>query len=129
MILIIPQIRKLHISGITLFPFIILRDKALKQDKRIMNHEKIHIRKQVEMLVLPFYVLYLIEYLIGLIKYQNRLSAYLNITFEQEAYKNDSDFNYLINRKLWAWKDFFKQLNKQKRSRFLRSVFLIFIPL
>ena len=104
MILIIPQIKYLGISGITLFPFIILRDKQLKQDKRILNHERIHIRQQVGLLVLPFYVLYLIEYAIGLIKYRNRLSAYMNISFEREAYKNDSDLNYLKGRKLWAWR-------------------------
>ncbi len=103
MIIVIPQIRHLGISGITLFPFIILRDKALKLDKRILNHERIHIRQQVELLVLPFYVVYLIEFVIGLIKYRNRLSAYMNISFEREAYKNDSDLNYLKERKLWAW--------------------------
>ncbi len=104
MVIIIKQISKLHISGITLFPFIILRDKALKQDKRILNHERIHIHQQLELLVLPFYVLYLIEYAAGLIKYRNRLSAYMNISFEREAYKNDSDLDYLKKRKCWAWR-------------------------
>jgi hypothetical protein len=105
-VIIIPQIKHLGISGITLFPFIILRDKHLKLDKRIMNHERIHIRQQVELLVLPFYVLYLIEYAIGLIKYRNRFSAYMNISFEKEAYKNDSDLDYLKDRKWWAWRRF-----------------------
>ena len=105
-IIIIPQIKFLGISGITLFPFIILRDKHLKLDKRIMNHERIHIRQQVELLVLPFYVLYLIDYVIGLIKYRNRLLAYMNISFEKEAYKYDSDLDYLKKRKLWAWVKF-----------------------
>jgi hypothetical protein len=103
MIIIIPQIKYLGISGITLFPFIILRDKGLKEDKRIMNHERIHIRQQVELMVLPFYVLYLIEYAIGLIKYRSRFSAYMNISFEREAYKNDSDLDYLKKRKFLAW--------------------------
>ncbi|MEI6754715.1 MAG: hypothetical protein WCK78_16305 [Paludibacter sp.] len=104
MILIIPQIRKLHISGITLFPFIILREKALKQDKRIMNHERIHIRQQVELLVLPFYVVYLIEYAVGLIKYRNKMKAYLNISFEREAYRHDANLDYLKKRQWWAWR-------------------------
>lgn len=111
MILIVPQIKHLGISGITLFPFIILRDKQLKQDKRILNHERIHIRQQVELLVLPFYVLYLIEFIVRLIKYKNRRKAYLNISFEREAYKNDSDLNYLKNRKLWTWKKHFALMN------------------
>ena len=107
LVIIIPQIKHLGISGLTLFPFIILRDKQLKEDKRIMNHERIHIRQQVELLILPFYILYLIEYAIGLIKYRNRLSAYMNISFEKEAYKNDSNLNYLEKRKFWAWINWF----------------------
>jgi hypothetical protein len=103
MIIVIPQIRYLGISGITLFPLILLRDKNLKKDKRIMNHERIHIRQQIELLILPFYILYLIEFCIGLIKYRNRHKAYMNISFELEAYKNDSNLNYLKYRRLWAW--------------------------
>ncbi len=106
MIIIIPQIKYLGISGITLFPFILLRDRSLKVDKRIMNHERIHIRQQVELLVLPFYVLYLIEYAIGLIKYRNRKNAYMNISFEREAYQHDADMDYLKKRKLWGWRMF-----------------------
>ena len=104
MIIIIAKIRHLGISGITLFPFIILRDKSLKVDKRIMNRERIHIRQQLELLILPFYVLYLIEYTIGLIKYRNSMKSYMNISFEREAYKNDYDFKYLTNRKFFAWR-------------------------
>ncbi len=103
MVIIVKQIKHLGISGITLFPFIILRDMALKQDKRIMNHERIHIRQQLELLVLPFYLLYLIEFGVGFIKYKNRMEAYMNISFEKEAYKNDVNLNYLNDRKWWAW--------------------------
>ncbi len=71
-----------------------------------MNHERIHIRQQVELLVLPFYVLYLIEYAIGLIKYRNRKNAYMNISFEREAYQHDADMDYLKKRKLWGWRMF-----------------------
>jgi hypothetical protein len=106
MIIIIPQIRYLGISGITLFPFIILRDKQLKQDKRILNHERIHIRQQVELLILPFYLLYLIEFCIRLINYKNRQTAYMNISFEREAFKHDADLNYLSERKWWAWRKY-----------------------
>jgi hypothetical protein len=106
MVIIITQIKHLGISCITLFPFIILRDSSLKVDKRIMNHERIHICQQLELLILPFYILYLIEYVIGLIKYRNRMNAYLKISFEREAYKYDSDLDYLKKRKLWGWRMF-----------------------
>jgi len=104
MIIIISQIKYFGISGITLFPFIILRDKSLKEDERIMNHERIHICQQLELLILPFYVLYLIEFGFGLIKFKSKQKAYMNISFEREAYKNDYDFKYLTNRKFFAWR-------------------------
>lgn len=103
MIIILPLIRRLGISGITLFPFIILSDRTLKNNKRTVNHEQIHIRQQLEMLVILFYVVYLIEFGIGLIKYKNKISAYKNISFEKEAYSHQHDFEYLKGRKLWAW--------------------------
>ncbi|MEI8085101.1 MAG: hypothetical protein WCG93_02675 [Paludibacter sp.] len=106
MIIIIKQIKHLGILGITLYPFIVLRDKSLKQEKRIMNHEQIHIRQQKELLVLPFYLIYLLEFGIGLIKYRNKVKAYMNISFEREAYQHDIDLNYLKDRKMWAWKRF-----------------------
>ena len=56
------------IGGITLWPFIILREKyrgktnywKLKA-QRIINHESIHIEQQKELLVIPFYILYVLQ--------------------------------------------------------------------
>lgn len=114
MTIIIKQIKHLGILGITLYPFILLVDKSLKLDKRIMNHERIHIRQQLELLVLPFYVIYLIEFGIGLIKCRNKQQAYLNISFEREAYNHDTDLNYLKKRKLWAWSKYISNRNIRK---------------
>jgi hypothetical protein len=41
--------------GITLFPFIILFSSKEKQNHVLLNHEKIHIRQQLELLILPFF--------------------------------------------------------------------------
>ena len=103
MIIILPLIRRLGISGITLFPFIILSDRTLKNNKRTVNYEQIHMRQQLEMLVILFYVVYLVEFGIGLIKYKNKITAYKNISFEIEAYSHDLDLDYLKDRRLWAW--------------------------
>jgi len=85
--------------GITLFPFIILKSKDLLQDKKLINHEKIHLRQQIELLIIPFYIIYLIEYI---------LKGYRGISFEREAYDNDQDLDYLKKRKLFAWTKYFK---------------------
>ncbi len=90
-----------NILGIALFPFILLASK--QPSKKLINHEKIHIRQQIELLVLPFYFWYLIEFGIKFIKYQNFHKAYLHISFEKEAYRHEASPEYLKKRKFWAF--------------------------
>ena len=91
--------------GITLFPFIFLFRKEDKQNKVLVNHEKIHIRQQLELLVLPFFIWYFLEYFVRLLHYKNTNLAYRNISFEREAYSNEKDLSYLKKR------PFFRFLN------------------
>jgi hypothetical protein len=91
-----------HITAITLWPFIFFREKVNKTDLIIINHEKIHLKQQLELLIIPFYLLYLIEYVLGLLKYRNHDKAYRNISFEKEAYKHEKNLEYLGQRKTWA---------------------------
>ena len=48
--------------GLTLFPFVFVKSKKDLQDLVFLNHEKIHFRQQIELLIVPFYVLYLMEF-------------------------------------------------------------------
>lgn len=93
-------------SGITLWPFIILKNKKLKEDLIIINHERIHLRQQAELLVVFFYVWYVIEFLIRLIQYKSRFKAYRNISFEREAYLHEKDLDYLKKRPFWNFSKF-----------------------
>lgn len=70
-------------------------------DAITLNHEKIHSRQILELLVLPFYLLYIIEWLVRLFQYKDTYRAYKNISFEKEAYTNQNDFHYLRKRKLF----------------------------
>jgi len=90
-----------------LFPFILVNNKSLLTDAILINHERIHLKQQAELLVIPFYVLYLINYLINIAKYRNHDKAYLNIVFEREAYTKDADTGYLKCRKLYSWLRYF----------------------
>ena len=92
--------------GIALFPFVFLR-RELKITPRILRHEKIHLRQQLELLILPFYIWYLLEFLYRLFQYKNSSLAYGNISFEREAYSNDRNVQYLVKRKSYS---FFKYL-------------------
>ena len=90
-------------SGITLFPFIVVSEHDLKQNTMMINHEKIHIRQQIEMLILPFFIWYGIEFLVKWFLCKDRNQAYKNISFEKEAYANEKDLSYLKQRSFWRF--------------------------
>lgn len=91
-----------HIIAITLFGIVFTRHKdRLAPD--MLNHEHIHCRQQLEMLYIPFFILYLAEWLVRYVKYRDSRRAYFNISFEREAYCNDADQSYLSHRKPYAW--------------------------
>lgn len=89
--------------GITLFPFIFLLRKEDKRNKVLINHEKIHIRQQLELLVFPFFIWYGIEFLVRLVQFKNWREAYHNISFEREAYAKEKDLDYLKKRSFWQF--------------------------
>lgn len=105
-ILYLRLLKNMKISGITLFPFIFIEKKELRWNKVLINHEKIHLRQQLEMLIIPFYIWYITEYFLKYLKYRNPQLAYRNISFEREAYENDSNLNFLKTRKLWNFLKF-----------------------
>lgn len=92
-----------NITGITLAPFgIYLREDVYdKQNPITINHEKIHWQQQMEMLIIFFYFFYFTEWLIR--TFTNWGGTYRSISFEREAYKNDTNYAYLNNRKPFSW--------------------------
>jgi hypothetical protein len=92
--------------GLTLFPFIFLKRKELKHNAELINHERIHLKQQRELLIIFFYLFYISEWLIKLIKYKNAFLAYKNLSFEREAYLNENNLYYLEKRKIWAFLKF-----------------------
>ena len=94
--------------GLTLFPFILVSSKNDVSDKVLLNHEKIHIRQQLELLILPFYVWYFLEFLFRWAQHKNKFVAYRNISFEREAYAFEKKQDYLKSRKVWSFFKFLK---------------------
>lgn len=72
-------------------------------DNHVINHERIHTAQQRELLWVPFYLLYVFEWLVRLIQYRNHDKAYMNISFEREAYANGHDLGYLPRRRHYSW--------------------------
>lgn len=89
--------------GLSLWPFIILREAELKEDAILINHERIHLKQQLELLILPFYFLYLLEWTLRYLYYMDSYKAYQNISFEREAYNNEDNLNYLEERRPFSF--------------------------
>lgn len=90
-------------SAMAVWPFILIKRKEMKQDAVLINHERIHHRQQLEMLIIPFYLVYLVNYLYNLLKYRAHYRAYREIIFEREAYNMETDMGYLKNRPFWSF--------------------------
>lgn len=88
-------------NAITLFPFIITK----KLDVTLLNHERIHLRQQFEMLIIPFYVWYVIEWFIR----GANDKAYRNVSFERESYDNENNLDYLKKRNPYSWIKYLKK--------------------
>lgn len=116
--------------AICLFGTIYIRDfnKDREVNKSTMNHEGIHLCQIEDFISNPnnkkwktmiggciFYVLYFIEWLIKLIISAftfGKIKAYRSISFEQEAFNNQFDYNYQGNRQRFDWKQYIFTLIK-----------------
>lgn len=108
-----------NFDAIFLFGILFVR-KEVKINKTRMNHEKIHARQFIEVLVISlcltlplmiinwwipllsfgiYYVMYVLEWLIKLPKG----NAYRRLSFEREAYTNQRNMEYLKKRKAFAF--------------------------
>ena len=93
---------------INLFGILFCRRMLNKID---INHETIHTKQGQELLWIGFYLWYIIEYLIRLVIYRDTWMAYKNISFEREAYSNQSNLSYLNRRKHYSWFKYIKNSN------------------
>lgn len=97
-----------RIGGIALFPFVVMRERYLEPknaeiNKRTINHETVHFWQTFECGIIPFYLLYILFYIFYALKNWNIQKGYYNIPFEKEAFYNEYDYDYIKNRKPFAW--------------------------
>lgn len=91
--------------AINLFGIVFVRKKewnecSEKHRRKVLNHEAIHTAQMKELLYVGFYIIYFIEWIYKIIV--DTHSAYRSISFERDAYMNQSDNNYLNDRKAFA---------------------------
>lgn len=89
-------------KAINLFGFLFVRTGAAISPQDL-NHESIHTAQMREMLYIFFYLFYLIEWIFRLVQYRfDTHLAYRAISFEQEAYRNQDNLQYLNTRRNYA---------------------------
>lgn len=89
-------------SAVNLFGVIFARRSERPLSATTLNHEAIHTEQMKELLYVGFYLCYLIEWLVRLLR---RGNAYRNISFEREAYACQHNPGYLhIRRRFAQWR-------------------------
>ena len=91
--------------AITFWPFIIVRSnlKHATVLPELIRHETIHIRQQLELLLIGAWILYGLEYFYARhIKKLDKRQAYYHTAMEQEAHRNAMKPDYIKNRKPYA---------------------------
>lgn len=103
----LPQVHRINpwllgkdFLAICLFGFIFA---VAPLNRKQINHELIHAAQQKELLYLPFFVWYFLEWLVLLVKYRDRMKAYRHIRFEEEAFRHQDDLTYLEHRKHYQY--------------------------
>ena len=89
-------------KAINLFGVLFVRKDAVINEITL-NHEAIHTAQMKELLYIFFYIIYVVDWLIGLMAYVSFSEAYREICFEKEAYANEKDLSYLNKRKAFAF--------------------------
>lgn len=94
--------------AMNLFGFLFVRKELANKLSYIdINHEEIHTAQMKELLYVGFYIIYFLEWLFRVLFTKDMFShkAYRHISFEKEAYNNQTDLTYIENRKHYGqWK-------------------------
>lgn len=89
---------------VNIFGILFVRRKNAERVTPInINHERIHTAQMKELWFVLFYLYYLVEWLYLYLVWRDSKWAYMNVSFEREAYKYQGDLEYLKRRHNFAW--------------------------
>ncbi len=82
---------------------VLFAKRGMVVTKEVVNHEEIHSAQLRELLFIPFYIVYVAEWLWRLVQQRgDTYRAYRSISFEREAYAHASDLDYMRRRRHFA---------------------------
>jgi hypothetical protein len=94
------KLAPIEINAITLGPIVISRDEMSDITK---NHETIHFQQYLETGFIGFLLIYLYDYIRGLLIYKDGKLSYLSLRAEREAYNMHGELDYCQSRERWLW--------------------------
>ena len=116
-----------YYTGLSFFIFVWI-SRLEKDEVRLMRHETIHFRQQVEMLFIFHWLFYALFYLVARMKGHPHWIAYRHNPFEIEAFNNDANVNYLKERQPYKWityvPHYLKMLPKDMRATVPKEKFI-----
>lgn len=73
----------------------------------LLTHERIHTRQMTELFIIPFYIIYVAEWLVRVVlSGGNLFGSYRALSMEREAYRYQDDPGYLKRRLRFAqWRN------------------------
>ena len=74
-----------------------------------IRHETVHLWQQALLLVAPFYLLYALFWLWGILRYHDNQKAYRNIPFERSAYALEKKTEVKPLRQAFDWLHYLKR--------------------
>ena len=106
---------------INLFGFIFTKSDNLILSPETENHESIHILQMKYLLYILFYIFYGIEWVIKIIpsilsdrgRFGILQYAYRSVSFEQQAYYNQYNLNYLKTANPYEWVKYIFRMYKK----------------
>lgn len=88
--------------AITFYPFLFITSDN-KSNEELIRHETIHIRQQIELLIVGAWLLFILEYSYAkFVKKLDSRQAYYYTALEQEAHRNAMKRDYLCRRRPYA---------------------------
>lgn len=93
-------------TTINIFGVLFTKNDSLSRNTIL--HESIHTAQIREMLYIFFYIWYGIEYLLIRLFHKTQNGAYKDISFEEEAFDNSYNWDYLSTRKHYSWIKYIK---------------------
>mgnify|MGYP006956034496 CR=1 FL=1 len=98
--------------AINLFGVLFVRgteqEKKYRINGKVLNHESIHTAQMKELGYVFFYLWYFVEYCIIRLFHRKQGCAYHDVSFEEEAYLYENDYQYLQNRHHYVWVKFLR---------------------